>query len=84
MLYALGGSDPADARLRELLAGPIDDPAELAEALALLRPHPAMEQARERTLAMAAQARALLEDLEPSPAVDALRALVDGVADRSR
>ncbi|WP_298751508.1 polyprenyl synthetase family protein [uncultured Serinicoccus sp.] len=84
VLYARGSSDPADARLRELISGPIEDPAELAEALELLRAHPAMAQARERTLAMAAQARSLLEDLEPSAAVDALRALVDGVADRSR
>ncbi|WP_010146306.1 polyprenyl synthetase family protein [Serinicoccus profundi] len=83
VLYARGSTDPADARLQELIAGPIQDPAELAEALDLLRAHPAMTEARERTLAMAGQARALLEELDPSPAVEALRALVDGVADRS-
>ncbi|WP_151525926.1 polyprenyl synthetase family protein [Serinicoccus kebangsaanensis] len=84
VLYARGSSDPADARLLELTRGPIDDPDELAEALTLLRAHPAMDEARGHTARVAAQARALLDDLPPAPAVAALRALVDGVADRSR
>ncbi|OLT44949.1 geranylgeranyl pyrophosphate synthase [Serinicoccus sp. CNJ-927] len=84
VLYARGSEDPADARLLELTRGPVEDADELAEALTLLRAHPAMTQAREHTLRVAAQARELLEGLPDSPAVAALRALVDGVADRSR
>ena len=42
-----------------------------------------MEQARAHTAQVADDARALLDQLDPSPAVDALRALVDGVAARS-
>ncbi|WP_408637670.1 polyprenyl synthetase family protein [Ornithinimicrobium sediminis] len=83
VLYARGSTDPGDSRLRELLAGPIGDADEVAEAVALLRVHPAMEQARQHTQQVADEARALLADLPDQPPVRALRALVDGVADRS-
>ena len=83
VLYARTSTDPADARLLELTRGPIEDPEELAEALRLLRAHPAMDQAREHTARVAEEARALLDGLPAGPAVEALRALVDGVAERS-
>ena len=83
VLYARTSEDPSDARLLELTRGPIEDPAELDEALALLRAHPAMEQARAHTGRLADEARLLLDGLADGPAVDALRALVDGVALRS-
>ncbi|MFK5582599.1 MULTISPECIES: polyprenyl synthetase family protein [unclassified Serinicoccus] len=83
VLYARTSTDPADARLLELTRGPIEDPAELDEALALLRGHRAMGQAREHTARVAARARGALAELPQGPAVDALMALVDGVADRS-
>ncbi|WP_238348262.1 polyprenyl synthetase family protein [Ornithinimicrobium pratense] len=83
VLYARTSSDPADERLLTLTRGPIEDPDELAEALTLLRAHPAMQQARDHTLRVAAEARTLLDGLPEGPAVDALRALVDGVAARS-
>ena len=83
VLYARTSTDPADARLLELTRGPIEDPGELAEALRLLRAHPAMDQAREHTARVADEARALLDGLPAGPAVEALRALVDGVAERS-
>ena len=44
--HALRSTDPADARLRELLSRPLPDDDEHAEALALLRAHPAMDLAR--------------------------------------
>lgn len=84
VLYARTSTDPADERLLTLTRGPIEDPDELTEALELLRAHPAMEQAREHTLRVAGEARALLDALPDGPAVEALRALVDGVAERSR
>jgi heptaprenyl diphosphate synthase len=83
VLYARTSGDPSDARLLQLTRAAIDDPAELEEALALLRAHPAMEQARAHTGRLAEEARTLLDDLDAGPAVDALRALVDGVALRS-
>ncbi len=42
-----------------------------------------MDQARPHLARRADEARALLDGLTPGAAVDALRALVDGVADRS-
>ena len=47
MLHALRSAGPGDARLVELLGcGELTDPALHAEALALLRAHPALEMAR--------------------------------------
>jgi heptaprenyl diphosphate synthase len=83
VLYARTSTDPADARLLELTRAPIEDPDLLAEALELLRAHPAMGQARAHAARVADEARMLLDGLDPSPAVDALRGLVDGVAERS-
>ena len=83
VLYARTSTDPADARLLALTRGPIEDAAEVEEALELLRGHRAMEQAQAHTDRVADEARALLDGLPPGPAVDALRALVDGVALRS-
>ena len=83
VLYARTSHDPADERLLALTRGPIEDPEELAEALGLLRAHPAMRQALDHTTRLADEARELLDGVRPGPAVDALRALVDGVALRS-
>lgn len=51
-----------DARLIELLAGPVSV-EDLDEALDLLRPHPAMSRAREHTEAVGREAESLLDDL---------------------
>ncbi len=83
VLYARTSTDPADARLLELTRRAVEDPEELAEALALLRAHPAMDQARRHTDRVAQEALDLLVDLPPGPAVEALRALVDGVSHRA-
>jgi heptaprenyl diphosphate synthase len=81
-------SVPGDLRLRELIAAgfPSDDPeaeARHAEALGLLRRHPALAQAREDTLRYAEQARALLAPLPDCPAKSALEGLCDVVALRT-
>src|ERR1700739_843427 len=47
VLYALQDSGPEADRLRELLVGPIDDDAAVAEALALLRASAGMAKAKE-------------------------------------
>ena len=46
VLMARASADPADARLLELLDADLTDDVRHAEALALLRGHPAMEEAR--------------------------------------
>ncbi|MGI8948831.1 MAG: polyprenyl synthetase family protein [Ornithinimicrobium sp.] len=83
VLYVRASADPTDLELQELLSGPIADPDRVAHAVELLRAHPAMGQARRHTRRVADQARDLLAGLPPGPAVEALHALVDGVAERS-
>ncbi|HEY8456425.1 MAG TPA: polyprenyl synthetase family protein [Actinopolymorphaceae bacterium] len=83
ILLAQRSQDPGDARLRELLAKPLVDDAEHAEALKLLRVHPAMNQAREIVQQWADEARSILEPLPAIPARDALAALCDLVVSRT-
>jgi heptaprenyl diphosphate synthase len=83
--------DPGDDRLKHLLGGDLRDNALHAEALGLLRAHPAMGQARERTNTVALEAQQLLAPLESalpadSPGHDsvvALSALVGSVVNRA-
>ena len=93
VLLVLQSTDPADDRLKELLGAGSDLRADAlhAEALGLLRAHPAMDEARERTNAVALEAKELLAPLASrlpahSPAHDsvtALSALVEGVVNRA-
>ncbi|MFG3050148.1 polyprenyl synthetase family protein [Kitasatospora sp. NPDC048239] len=76
-------SDPADHRLRELLTLDLTDDGLHAEALRLLRRHPALEHARRETLRHAEEARALLDPLPEGPAKAALQGLCDAVAIRT-
>ncbi len=83
VLMALASTDPADARLHELLRGDLSADEPHAEALGLLRAHPAMAQAREYVVAQAAEAKARLAALPDSPARRALEAFADLLAVRS-
>ncbi|MCW2785425.1 MAG: Trans-hexaprenyltranstransferase [Marmoricola sp.] len=83
VLIALKSTDPADARLRELLVMDLEDDALHAEALGLLRAHPAMTVAKEYVAAEAAGAKELLAVLSEGPVRTALEAFADLVADRS-
>jgi heptaprenyl diphosphate synthase len=76
-------ADPTDARLAALLDGDLADDALLAEAVALLRAHPALEQARSELMRSAEDARAVLADLPDQPARAALEALCDAVVQRT-
>lgn len=76
-------TDPEDARLRELLKLDLTDDQPHAEALRLLRRHPALERARRETLRYAEEARALLAPLPECPAKAALQGLCDAVAIRT-
>jgi heptaprenyl diphosphate synthase len=92
VLLVRQSKDPADDRLKHLLSADSDlrDDALHAEALGLLRAHPAMGQARERTNRVAQEAQELLGPLARalpvhSPARDSLIALSDlvgGVVNR--
>lgn len=82
VLHVLQSTDPSDARLQELLTGDLTDDGRLDEALTLLRPHPAMERAREAAVSVAARAQQVLEPLPASEAKDALHALAVGVVTR--
>ncbi len=81
-LYVRAAADPADARLLELLDSDLRDPQRHAEALELLRAHPAMERAARHTREYAASAQQLLDPLGDTDAVRALKALVGSVVDR--
>ncbi len=77
VLYALHDSGPDADRLRELLVGPIDDDAALAEALALLRASAGIAKAKDTVARYAAQAREELAALPDGAGRQALATLVD-------
>ena len=83
VLYARRSLDASSERLRTLLDGPLTDEAAHAEALALLRRHPAMAEASAEVRRWAAEARAVLALLPDVPARRALEALCDSVVDRT-
>ncbi len=84
MLHALRSAGPGDARLVELLSrGELTDPALHAEALALLRAHPAMEMARSDTRRWAERAREEILALPDVPARAAFEALCAFVVERT-
>jgi heptaprenyl diphosphate synthase len=84
MLHALRSAGPGDARLVELLrCGELTDPALHAEALALLRAHPAMEMARSDTRRWAATARNEILALPDVPARAAFEAMCEFVVERT-
>ncbi len=76
VLHAKESTDPADARLQELLSRDLStDDAGVAEALDLLRAHPALRQAQEEAFDVARAAQDLLAPLPDTPAKTALQAL---------
>jgi heptaprenyl diphosphate synthase len=83
VLIARTSDDPGDARLLELLDADLTDDALHAEALSLLRAHPAMDQARAEVSHSADEARKLLEQLPDTPARQALAGLCDLVVTRT-
>jgi heptaprenyl diphosphate synthase len=72
-----------DAELLALLAGDLSDDAVLATAVAGLRVHPVMAEARTEVQRWADDARSTLQPLPESPAKAALESLCDFVVQRS-
>lgn len=79
-LLVLRGQD--SPRLRELLSRPLSD-VEVAEALAMLRDHPALDEARTVARQWADDARACLDPLPAGAPRDALAAVCDYVVTRT-
>jgi heptaprenyl diphosphate synthase len=83
VLIARTSDDPRDARLLELLDSDLSDDTLHAEALALLREHDALRQARAEVSRTADEARKLLEELPDNAARQALAGLCDMVVNRT-
>ena len=83
VLMARASQDPADARLRELLAGDLSEDRRHGEALELLRSHPALDEARAYVVGRAREAKELLTVLPQGPVRDALEDFADLVAVRT-
>ena len=82
-LMALRSTEPRDARLRDLLSRPLSDDAEHAEALALMRSHPALAEARAYVLQLSRSAVELLDVVPEGPVKAALVGFADLVATRA-
>ena len=83
VLLALAGDDPAEARLRELVAAPVTDDGDHAEALGLLRSSGGLLRATEVLREYADRARAGLAAVPKGEVRDALSALCDYVVTRT-
>lgn len=81
-LYTIAAG--TDQRLIDLVSRPLDDEAEVAEAVALLSASDGMVQARQTLDSYATEAAAALADLPPSAARDALTSLTRFVVERTR
>jgi heptaprenyl diphosphate synthase len=83
VLMARTSDRPEDARLLQLLDSDLSDDDLHAEALTLLRAHPAMSEARAYVIRRAQEAKALLAALPDGPVREALENFADIVATRS-
>jgi heptaprenyl diphosphate synthase len=83
VLMARASARPDDARLLQLLDSDLSDDGLHAEALDLLRAHPALDEARAYVVARAQEAKALLTALPPGPVREALENFADVVATRT-
>jgi heptaprenyl diphosphate synthase len=81
VLYALADDDPAGARLRALVSGPVAE-EDLEETLTLLRASKALEQAKDTLHQYQVRARALAGALPEGPARDALVDICDYMIER--
>jgi heptaprenyl diphosphate synthase len=82
-LFVLADDDPAEARLRDLVAAPVTDDADHAEALALLRSSGGLARATDVLREYADRARSRLDAVPAGDVRDALSALCDYVVTRT-
>ncbi|MEO5832778.1 MAG: polyprenyl synthetase family protein [Nakamurella sp.] len=81
-LYTIAAG--TDQRLIDLVSRPLDDEADVAEAVTLLSASDGMVQARQTLDSYATEAAEALADLPPSAARDALTSLTRFVVERTR
>jgi heptaprenyl diphosphate synthase len=82
-LNVMKSHDSADAELRHLLSGPIEDEETVAQVLRELRQHKALAESRSQLVSIAKEARAALGPLPVGDATGALLSLCDAVIDRT-
>jgi heptaprenyl diphosphate synthase len=82
-LNVMKSHDLADAELRHLLSGPIEDEATVAQVLRELRSHKALDESRSQLVSIAKEARAALGPLPVGAPTGALLSLCDAVIDRT-
>ena len=82
-LNVMKSQDPADAELRHLLSGPIEDETTVAQVLRELRQHKALDESRSQLVSIAKEARAALGPLPVGAPTGALLSLCDAVIDRT-
>lgn len=84
LLRAQANSDPKALELVEIIDAGLEDDAQLAKAVALLRAHPALEQAYQAAKSWADDAVLALAPLPDSPVKDALRVFAEAVVERQK
>lgn len=84
LLRAQANSDSKALELVEIIDAGLEDDAQLAKAVALLRAHPALEQAYQAAKSWADDAVLALAPLPDSPVKDALRVFAEAVVERQK
>lgn len=82
-LFIIGSDKPEDAKLREILIGPINDEALVQDVLQQLRTHPALDSAKALLKKYLDAALAELDGVPECSAKSALISLCSAIADRS-
>ena len=82
-VHILESNAPEDAQLKARLSAPIHDEAIVAETLATLRTHRAMDISRKMLIQYADEAKTLVADLRDGAAKDALVSLCDAIITRT-
>jgi heptaprenyl diphosphate synthase len=84
LLRAQAATDPKALELIEIIDAGLEDDAQLAKAVALIREHPALEQAYQAAKSWADEAVLALAPLPDSPVKDALRVFAEAVVERQK
>jgi heptaprenyl diphosphate synthase len=84
LLRAQAATDPRAQELVEIIDAGLEEDAQLAKAVELLRAHPALEEAYQTAKQWADDAVLALAPLPDSPVKDALRVFAEAVVERQK
>jgi len=84
LLRAQAATDPSAQELVEIIDAGLEEDAQLAKAVELLRAHPALEEAYQTAKQWADDAVLALAPLPDSPVKDALRVFAEAVVERQK